>query len=72
MEDEYNKITCGFVIQEYEVIDGVPTCISQEFVAGDVDYLDKQGNEITGQVDTVNEVYQPFDMIQPKREGDLK
>ncbi|MCD6436361.1 MAG: hypothetical protein J7L15_08275 [Clostridiales bacterium] len=62
----YNKITLGYVIQEYAIINKVPTCISQNFVAGDVDYEDMDGENITGKVDTLNEQYQVFDMIQPK------
>ena len=57
------KITVGFVIQNYNEA-GI--CISQEFIAGDqVDYEDANGNPTDA---PENEVYQPFDMVQPKEE----
>lgn len=56
----HKKITTGFVVQTY---DG-DKCVSQEFIAGDqVDYEDENGETID--VDTTNEQYQPFDMVQP-------
>jgi hypothetical protein len=59
----HKKITVGFVIQNY---DG-DKCVSQEFVAGDqVDYEDESGETID--IDTTNEQYQPFDMVQPESE----
>lgn len=57
----HKKITIGFVVQTY---DG-NKCVSQEFVAGDqIDYEDMVGKNI--EIDTTNEQYQPFDMVQPK------
>lgn len=62
---EYNKITTGFVVQEYRHIDGKHICTNQVFVAGDeVDREDVDTNE-TMFVDTTKEQYQPFDMKQP-------
>ena len=63
---EYNKITTGFVVQEYTTtIDGKHICTSQVFVAGDeVDREDTDTNEIV-KIDTTKEQYQPFDMKQP-------
>ena len=57
-----NKITIGWVTQEYNSKTGL--CTKQEFTAGDqVDYEDKYGEV----VDSLrNEKYQPFDMLQPK------
>jgi len=56
------KITPGFVIQTY---DG-KNCIAQEFVAGDsVDYENEEGDFVAPIED---EVYQPFDMVEPKPE----
>lgn len=55
---KYQKITSGFVIQNYEN----EKCVSQAFIAGDdVDY------EVNGEpIDPPeNETY-PFDMVQPK------
>jgi hypothetical protein len=62
---KFQKITVGFVIQEYQTeVDGSHTPTSQEFIAGDqVDYEDMDGEEI--EVDTLKEVYCPFDMKQP-------
>ena len=62
---KYNKVTLGFVVQNYEIIKGVPTCVRQDFIAGDVDYENKMGDNITDQVDTINEQYFGFDMKQP-------
>jgi len=63
---KYNKITQGFVIQEYvTLVNGTTVCQKQSFVAGDpVEYEDEQGNPIT--VDTSKEEYCPFEMMQPK------
>jgi len=55
----HNKITIGYVIQEY---DG-PKCIGQEFVAGEVSYEDDYGEPLD--VDVFKEEYQSFDMVQP-------
>jgi hypothetical protein len=58
----YNKITAGFVIQEF---DEQGTCIHQEFVAGDqVDYEMRDGETIPAP-----EPYFPFDMLQPEALG---
>jgi len=61
----YKKVTTGFVIQYYK--DDI--CTRQEFCAGDiVNYGDVDGLFIDP---PENEVYQPFDMVQPdkKEEG---
>jgi len=64
MAPKYKKITYGFVIQIFGADD---KCISQEFVAGDeVEYEDMRGNPIPEE----NEEYHPFDMEQPRKEGD--
>lgn len=56
-----NKITVGFVIQQYD--DHTGRCIRQEFIAGDqVDYETIAGIPISP---LDNENYQPFDMVQP-------
>ena len=60
----HNKITTGFVIQKYvELDDGRLVCLGQDFVAGEVDYEDLDGNPITPNTD--KEEYQPFDMVKP-------
>ena len=65
----HKKITTGFVIQDYVILpNGTSVCQGQEFIAGDqVDYENRFGDDVTGQVDTTKEVYCPFDMVQPKR-----
>jgi len=55
---KYQKITVGFVIQNFE--DG--KCVSQEFVAGDDVSYEQNGETIDPPTD---ETYQPFDMKQP-------
>ena len=63
---KYNKITVGFVCQEYkENQDGEMVCNHQYFVASDqVDREDKDGEPV--EVDSSKEVYQPFSMVQPE------
>jgi len=67
MSDEkkkHNKITVGFVIQEYEEQpDGSLVCISQEFKAGDSEYENLYGEPV--EIDTDKEVYCPLDMVKP-------
>jgi len=55
------KITVGFVIQNYDEETGI--CVSQEFVAGNPDWEDEDGEQVDP---PVNAVYQPFTMEQPK------
>ena len=58
-----NKITTGFVIQEYDT--ELRKFISQEFIAGDEsDYEDLNGNSMEGLMSDFP--YLPFEMIQPK------
>ena len=65
---KYNKITVGFVIQEYQQVNGKYVCSGQSFVAGDqVDYEDSNGEVIM--IDTSQETYYPFDMKQPLTVG---
>ncbi len=60
----YKKVTVGFVVQDYILVNGKHICVSQDFVAGDqVDYESEEGETI--QVDTTKEQYQCFDMVQP-------
>ena len=42
----FNKITTGYVIQNYATLkNGTTVCVGQEFIAGDqVDYEDIEGN----------------------------
>jgi len=64
----HKKITTGFVIQTYEKINGQYVCIDQQFVAGDqVDYEDSDGGHLVDgfDIDSDQEVYQPFDMKDP-------
>ena len=63
--NKYNKITVGFVVQEYKERNGEMVCNHQYFVAGDeVDREDKDGEPV--EVDTSKEVYQLFEMVQPR------
>jgi len=58
----HNKITTGFVIQKYTILDGKYICVGQEFIAGDqVDYENLNGKPV--EIDTTKENYQPFDMV---------
>lgn len=53
----YQKITHGYVVQEY---DEKGFCIGQEFIAGDQVEYEKDGNSIEPTQD-----YYPFYMVQP-------
>jgi len=65
---KFNKVTTGFVIQEYITLDnGTLVCVGQTFHAGDADYENEMGENILDQIDTTKEVYCPFDMVQPKK-----
>lgn len=62
---EYSKTTVGFVTQQYILKDNEYICIEQHFVAGDqVDRESPDGDVVN--IDTDMEVYQSFDMEQPK------
>ena len=63
--NKYNKITVGFVCQEYKEKNDKMVCSHQQFIAGDqVDREDKDGEPV--EVDTSKEIYQPFEMVQPE------
>jgi len=63
---KYNKITTGFVVQNYITLGSNHICIGQEFVAGDeVDREDEYGSSIDHKIDTTKENYQSFDMVNP-------
>ncbi len=56
----YKKVTIGFVVQTFDD-NGEPT--EQEFIAGDeVTYENGEGEIINT---PENEIYLPFDMVQP-------
>lgn len=56
-----NKITHGFVIQQFDDHSG--RCIAQDFIAGDnVEWETISGEPISC---PENETYQPFEMVQP-------
>lgn len=60
----HKKITTGLVIQNYDE----EKCVGQEFITGDqVSYENLDGEPI---FPPKNEVYQPFDMVQPIEEMD--
>jgi len=66
MFKEHLKITDGFTVQTYITLpNGTMVCKAQEFHAGDVNYEDGEGREIT--VNTDKEVYCPMEMKQPKQ-----
>ncbi|MFW6008165.1 MAG: hypothetical protein ACOCP8_02765 [archaeon] len=60
-----NKITPGFVIQEFDM--DKQKFVRQNFIAGDdVSIEDKDGNLLTEEIkNTVREAYLPFEMKQP-------
>jgi len=66
MFPKHQKITTGFVIQDYiELPNGTLVCQSQNFVAGNpVDY-ERDGEPIA--INTTKEVYCPMDMVTPKQ-----
>jgi len=59
--DKFNKITVGFVVQNFEKdTSGRFVCTGQEFIAGDqVDYEDADGSPI----EPPEHPYQQFKMI---------
>lgn len=62
-----NKITTGFVVQEFDTDLG--RFVSQKFVAGDeCDYEDEDGKLVESDLLEVNgqEVYLHYNMVQPK------
>lgn len=68
------KITVGFVVQEFDADTG--RCVSQEFVAGDARWEDRQGNTISDGdfgID-VEGLYHPLEMKPPEEahRGDSK
>lgn len=64
---KYKKITVGFVTQEFTQQDDKFVCVEQSFTAGDqTDREDDNGNPV--HIDDSEEVYEPFDMKQPKGE----
>ena len=63
-----NKVTVGFVVQEFDTDLG--RFVSQQFTAGDeCDYEDKDGNPVESTLLEVDgqEVYLPFEMVQPSK-----
>ena len=64
----YSKTTVGFVTQQYILNkEGNYVCIEQFFTAGDIVERNNDDGDIV-QIDTTKEVYQEFDMEQPKTE----
>ena len=63
----FNKITVGYVIQNYVTLkNGTTVCVGQEFVAGEVEYENDTGQGVYEMIDISKEVYCPFEMLQPK------
>ena len=58
----FNKVTSGDVVQ---VFDDNGNCISQEFIAGEVEF---ENLYIPIESDIVQNAYFPFEMIQPESE----
>jgi len=61
------KITTGFVIQEFDT--DKMQFVSQEFVAGDeCEYEDEDGEPVESELLEVEgqEIYLPYDMVQPE------
>jgi hypothetical protein len=62
---KFNKMTTGFVTQEFELVKGEYVCVFQVFTGGDmVDYENNYGEKITTTPEIRN-AYQAYDMIQP-------
>jgi len=62
--DKYQKITVGFVVQDYITLsDGSTACISQNFIAGDEVSREVDGEVV--EIDTTKEIYCPFQMEKP-------
>ncbi len=72
---EYQKVTVGFVVQSFEMIDGKFVCTSQDFIAGDdVNYEDDFGDKLSPEKLAIvqkDEAYQPFDMKQSNTEKEI-
>lgn len=64
-----NKVTEGFVVQEYAeithpVLGNIVACVKQRFVASDmVNWEDEDGNLVSC---PKKYEYMPFDMVQPE------
>ena len=65
----YNKITVGFVVQKMvRNAEGDYVCTEQDFTCGDeVSYENEDGEDVSHAIDTADEVYQPYNMEQPKQ-----
>jgi hypothetical protein len=65
----YNKITVGFVVQRFvKHNDGKFHCVEHSFVAGDeVTREIEEGEDITNELDLTAEVYEPFEMANPRK-----
>lgn len=65
-----NKVTDGFVIQRFDTEKKI--FIDQEFIAGSSsEYEDSNGNSVDFDLLVVDnqEVYLPYDMVQPKQDA---
>jgi hypothetical protein len=63
----YKKVTTGFVTQIFVKQGKEFICTEQEFVASDqVDREDEFGNNVEHRLNPADEIYQPFEMVQPK------
>ena len=63
MVKRLSKVTHGFVVQQFEEVGGVLTCVGQEFVAGDDVTWETPDGEVPDEVP--DEAYQSFEMVQP-------
>ncbi len=63
---KYNKIISGFVSQHFVKKGDKFTCEFQDFITGDeVDREDKYGSSIDCKINSRDEEYQQFNMVQP-------
>jgi hypothetical protein len=63
--EKYTKTVVGFVTQHFEKKGEKFICTSQDFIAGDqINHEDESGEEIED-MDLIEEVYFPFEMVQP-------
>lgn len=60
------KVTIGFVVQEFVAETG--RCLSQEFIAGDARWEDRQGNSISDGDFSIDleGLYHPLEMKPPE------
>lgn len=69
MFEHYNKITTGYVVQHFEKCGYKFMCTRQNFVALDLVCREVDVEVPACGLDVEDEIYQSFEMIQPKKNG---